>query len=101
MTIKFNSNPNLFAEILNSIPEKSLNKIRHLIPKLVHQMNERFEDFGEEYDKTLTERLQKYRTNNLLSDESDDKVFQFLNQKCLNFTDEELVLVDVSKVILN
>ena len=100
-TAKLETNPDLFSQILDSIPEKSLNKIKHIIPKLIHGRDKRFENFGQKYAKTLTQRLEKYRNDNQLSDESDDKVYQFLDQNCLKFNADEHILVDTGEVILN
>ena len=98
MTAQLDSNPELFEQILDSIPEKSLTKISHLIVKLIHQLDKRFENFGEKYSKRLTQRLEKYRRVNQLSDECDDKVFEFLDKNCAHFKEEELIIADLSTV---
>ena len=98
MTTELDLNPNLFSQILESIPEKSLNKISHLIQKLIHENDARFKDFGQDYFKTLTQRLEKYRKDNQLSEKSDDEVFEFLDQSCAHFKEEELIIADLSTV---
>ena len=98
MTAQLETNPDLFTQILDSIPEKSLTKISHLIAKLTHQSDERFENFGQTYAKRLEQRLEKYRRDNQLSDKTDDQLFQYLNNSCAHFEETEVESSESTRV---
>ena len=57
--------------------------------KLFHQIDKRFEIFGKDYIKILNKRLEKFRSDNELSDKTDEQVFDYLKQNCLHFEEEE------------
>ena len=99
MTAQLKTTPDLFKQIVDSIPEKSLNKLSHLIPELFDETDDKFEDFGKEYTKTLEQRLEKYRRDNQLSDKSDEQLFEFLEQNCCHFNQTERISADILDVI--
>ena len=92
------TNPNLFGQILNSIPEKSLNKIEPLIDKLGHQLNPKFATVGQTLAPVVQQRLDHHRKDNLLSDKPDRQVYQFLHQICRHFGEDEQIFFDMESV---
>ena len=99
MSALLSNESNLFADILNSIPEKSLNKVRPLIAKLSHQLNPLYRNFGKTVIRSIDLRLQKWIFYNSLSDKPDKEVYKWLAKNCDPFDSDEQIFFDIPTVM--
>lgn len=97
-TAQLKVNPNLYAEIMTKVPEKSLMKIQFLIARLTNPTNRVYLNFGETVIQTINSRLYKFRLENHLSDRNDREVYKYLGKQCDHFDADEQTYFNLSTV---